>query len=254
MRFLYFPLLGFLLWSYWRALNRARDERTPFTPLMGWLVGLGYFVVAPLTLLVLHGGYQIPDFYQANGRYASVNLSDIRYLVPMLVVWLSLFFSFQSVVLLRPRQMSVWRAWDLSLNEEKLKKAIALTLGLSILDSVFAVWRSGGMESFLISHWYLRQEESFARFGELFVLYAQLSLANQILFIAAAALFTARNLQLRKSEWRFAIIIGLGLILQMIMSGNRIFIALYGLCFLTACWSYQRRKLIGTVLLISPLV
>ena len=254
MRLVYFPLIAILWWSYWRALNRARDKRTPFTPIMGWLVGLGYFVIAPLTILVLHGGYQIPDFYQANARYASVSLSDVRYLIPMLVIWLSLFFAFQSVALLRPRKELPWSAAGLPLDHRKLRRAIFLTLGFSILDCVFAVWRSGGLESFLISHWYLRQEESFARFGDLFVLYAQLSLANQILFTAAAILFTARQLQLRKSEWRIFSLIGLGLALEMAMTGNRIFIALYGLSFLTACWSYQRKRLMGAVLVLSPLV
>jgi oligosaccharide repeat unit polymerase len=254
MRLLYFPFLAVLIWSYLRALSRARDERTPFTPIMGWLVGLGYFVVAPLTILVLHGGYQIPDFHEANARYASVDLSDVRYVIPMLVIWLSLLFAFQSVALLRPRKESSWSASDLPVQDRKLRRAIFLTLGLSILDCVFAVWRSGGLESFLISHWYLRQEESFTRFGDLFVLYAQMSLANQIVFTAAAALFTARQLQLRKSEWRFFMLIGFGLALQMAMSGNRIFIALYGLSFLTACWIYQRKKLIAAILLLTPLV
>jgi hypothetical protein len=253
MRLLYFPLLVVLLWSYWRALRCARDRRTPFTPLMGWLVGLGYFVVVPLTILVLHGGYQIPDFYKANARYASVNLSDVRYLIPMLVIWLSLIFAFQSVAFLRPQEESSGSTANLPLDDRRLRRAIFLTLGFSILDCVFAIWRSGGLESFLLSHWYLRQEESVAKFGDLFVLYAQLSLANQIVFTASVALFTARQLQLRKSEWRFFTLIGFGLVLQMAMSGNRIFVALYGLSFLTACWVYERKRLIAAVLLISPL-
>jgi hypothetical protein len=254
MRFFYFPLMAALLWSYWRALKCAREERTPFTPLLGWLIGLGYFVVAPLTLVVLNGGYQIPDFYGANARYASVNLSDVRYAVPVLLIWLSLFLAFQVVALLQPLKKQAWRACDLSVRDQKLKRVIFLTLGISILDCLFTIWRSGGLESFLITHWYLRQEESFAALGDVFVLYAQFSLANQMVFTAAAALFTARKLQMRNWEWKFGGLIGLGLILEMIMSGNRIFIALYGLSFLTACWAYGRKKLVGVILLLSPLV
>jgi hypothetical protein len=254
MRFLYFPLVGALLWSYWRALVCARDERATFTPIMGWLVGLGYFVVAPLTILVVHGGYRIPDFYGANERYASVNLSDTVYVIPVLVICVSLLFAFQSVVLLRPQNRSAWKAFELHLNETKLKRAILMTFGLSVLDWVTSVWRSGGLESFLISHWYLRQGEAFSRMGDLFVLYAQLSLANQIVFTGAAALFTARQLYLRKFEWRLSSLIGLGLILQMVMSGNRIFIALYGLSFLTACWTYQRKRWVALLLLLAPAV
>src|SRR5438105_1425852 len=101
MRFVYFPFIAVLIWSYWRALKRARDERTPFTPLMGWLVGLGYFVLAPLAILVVHGGYQIPDVYEANERYASVDLSEARYIIPISVVWLALFLAFQAVALVK---------------------------------------------------------------------------------------------------------------------------------------------------------
>jgi hypothetical protein len=252
MRFIYFPPMAVLLWSYWRALKRARDERTPFTPLMGWLIGLGYFAIAPLTILVVHGGYQMPEFYQANERYASVDLSDGRYAIPMAVVLLALFITFQVVALLKPPQDSGWKPRDLLFDEQGLRRAILLTFSLSVLDWAFTIWRAGGLESFLISHWYLRQEQSFAQFGELFVVYAQLSLANQIVFTAAAALFTTRQLQLRKLDLRFSVLLGLALVLQMVMSGNRIFIALYGLAFLTACWTYARKRLIARLLLVSP--
>jgi hypothetical protein len=254
MKFVYLPFLAVLLWTYWCALKRVRDERTPFTPIMGWLVGLGYFVMAPLTILVVHGGYQIPDVYEANELYASVDLSDSKYVIPMLVIGLALFFAFQAILVLKPKKDLTRSACYLPLNKEKLKRIILLTFGLAILDYVFSVWRAGGLESFLISHWYLRQVESFARFGDLFVLYAQFSLANQVVFTAAAALYTARQLQRHELDWRLSGLLGFALILQMVMSGNRIFIALYGLSFLTACWLYRRKKLICTLLLLSPAV
>jgi oligosaccharide repeat unit polymerase len=254
MRVIYITLLVVLLWSYWRALRCARDVRTPFTPIMGWLVGLGYFGLAPLTILIVHDGYQIPDFYQANARYASVDLSDVRYVIPMLVVWLSLLLTFEAVVLLRPQQKKPGKARFLPLDDHQLKRTILVTLALSILDCAFTIWHAGGLESFLISHWYLREEQAVASLGDLFVLYTHFSLANQIVFTAAASLLTARQLHLRRIEWRFLSLVGLGLMLQMVVSGNRIFIALYGLSFLTACWLYQRRKVLVTLLILSPAV
>jgi oligosaccharide repeat unit polymerase len=218
------------------------------------LIGLGYFMLAPLTILVANGGYRIPEFYQANERYASVNLSDVRYLVPMLVISLSLLFAFQSLTLLRRQHSSFFCPSRLTLNDHKLKTVIYLTLAFSIIDLVFAIWRSGGVVPFLISHWYLRQEEAVAKFGDVFVLYTRLSLANQVVFTAAAALFSARRLQLQKSQWRFAILIIVGLLLQMVTSGNRIFIALYGLSFLTAVCVYRRHRLIVMLLILSPAV
>ena len=252
MKFVYFPLLAVLFWSYWRALTRARDERTPLTPLMGWLIGLGYFAIAPLTVLILRGGYRIPDIYEANDEYASVDLSDSRYIIPMLVTSLALFLAFQAVAFFRPRKKEDWRALELPLNDQKLRGVILLSFGLSVLDFIFTIWLSGGLELFLISHWQRRHFEFVAKFGDLYVLYSQLSLANQIVFTAASSLFTARQLQSRKSDWRFFTLIALGLVLEMVVSGNRIFIALYGLSFLTACWIYSRKRLIVTILLLSP--
>jgi hypothetical protein len=254
MTFVYLPFLAVLLWTYWCALKRVRDERTPLTPIMGWLVGLGYFVMAPLTILIVHGGYRIPDVYEANELYASVDLSNSKYVIPMLVIGLALFLAFQAILVLKPKKDLTRRASYPSLNKGKLKRIVFLTFGFAMVDYVFSVWRAGGLESFLISHWYLRQVESFASFGDLFVLYTQFSLANQVVFTAVAALYTARQLQRHELEWRFSGFLGFALILQMVMSGNRIFIALYGLSFLTACWLYRRKKLIYALLLLSPAV
>jgi hypothetical protein len=61
-------------------------------------------------------------------------------------------------------------------------------------------------------------------------------------------------LKRQKVEWRFSAFIAFALLLQMAMSGNRIFIALYGLSFLTSCWTYRRNKMIAALLIISPAI
>ena len=112
----------------------------------------------------------------------------------------------------------------------------------------------GGIEPFLVSHWYLRQDEMFAQFGDLYVFYSRASLANQIVFAASGALFAGMYLQKHTRNWRVIILIVFGLIMQMVMSGNRIFIALFGLAFLTSCWVYGRKQMMLKLLIISPIV
>ena len=65
---IYFFLVGTLLWSYWKALLRLRAESCPLTPILGWMAGLGYFLLLPLTLLVLNGGYTIPSRCETSAR------------------------------------------------------------------------------------------------------------------------------------------------------------------------------------------
>jgi hypothetical protein len=254
MKFIYLPLLAVLLCSYWRALRRVRDERTPFTPLMGWLVGLGYFILVPLTLLVLNGGYTIPAFYDSNSSYSSVDLSSGKYFLPMLVVWLSLLFSFQAVIALSPCRLNNEPMAKFSINNRMLKRVLLLTFGANFVGYIATVWASGGVEAFFVSHWYLRQEEMLGALGDLYVLYLWLTLTNSVVFTAAAAMYTAQHLKSQTLEWRFFAFIVFALLLQMVMSGNRIFIALFGLAFLTSCWIYRRRKPIAAVLILSPVI
>jgi hypothetical protein len=254
LRILYILLLILLHWSYWKVLTRLRGERLALTPILGWMAGLGYFLVAPLTLLVLNGGYTIPSFYDSNSSYASVDLSNGRYLLPMLVVWLALLFSFQAVLLLTRKAKTDEATLEFPINERKLRSILLLTFGLSVLDHAATIWRLGGVDAFLVSRWYVRQEDLLTHFGDAFVLYSWLSQANQILFTATAALHTSLQIQRRKLDLRLSALIVFALLLQMVMSGNRIFIALYGLSFLISCWFYRRKKLIAALLVVSPAI
>ena len=254
MRVIYLAFLFTLFWRFGKALARLRGGRFPLSPILGWMVGLGYFILAPVTLLVLNGGYTIPAFYNSNSSYASVDLSSGTYFLPMLVVWLSLLSSFQAVIALSPDRLNNGPTVELSVNNRMLKRILLLTFGMDFVGYFVTIWASGGLEAFLVSHWYHRQEEMFGSLGDLYVLYLRLSLANSIVFTAAAAVYTAQHLKWQKVEWRFSVFIVFALLLQMVMSGNRIFVALYGLAFLTSCWTYRRKNIIAALLIISPAI
>lgn len=226
----------------------------PLSPILGWMVGLGYFILAPLTILVLNGGYSIPEIIGANDRYASVDLTSTTYFLPMTVIWLALLLSFFSVLLFAPGREESSGETAPWLNEKKLTQIVLFTSGLSLLDFAFQITTAGGIEAFLVSHWYLRQDDLFARFGDSYVLYSRISQANQILFAASAALFAGSYLQGRTRNWRLATLIAFFLIAQMVMSGNRIFIALFGLAFLTSCWAYGNKRVMLKLLILSPAV
>jgi oligosaccharide repeat unit polymerase len=248
-------LLISLHWAYWKAISRLRWRRLALTPAMGWMAGLGYFLLAPLTLLVLNDGYTQPALYQANDKYASLNLSDGTYVLPIMVIWLALLFTFLAVVALTPKYPDGQEDLQpLVFNEKKLKLALRVTWGIALLDYGIAICLSGGVTAFLVTHWYTRGSDYFARFGDRYVLYTQLSQANFVVFTAAAALYTALMLQRRKFNWGFLAFIAFAMMLQMVMSGNRIFVALYGLSFLASCWIYGRKKIIPILLALSPLV
>jgi oligosaccharide repeat unit polymerase len=216
------------------------------------MIGLGYFLVVPLTLLVLNGGYSIPTIYNTNSRYSSVDLTGEAYLIPVLIMWGALLLTFALIIALKPVLDANRAVPLLGLNEQKLKKVLLLTFGIALADYVIEVWMAGGLESFLFSHWYLRQEDLFTRFADRYVVYTYLSQGNHVIFLATSALYTASLLQQKKWDWRFAVLLVFALILQMVMTGNRIFIASFGLAFLASCWIYGRRRLIFILLVLLP--
>src|SRR6266581_9743940 len=120
LRIVYILFLATLFYTYWIALSRLRSKRLPLTPILGWMIGLGYFILAPLTVLVFNGGYSIPDIIGANDRYASVDLASKTYFLPMTVIWLALLLSFLSVLLFAPGQEQATSGPSPRLNEQKL--------------------------------------------------------------------------------------------------------------------------------------
>ncbi len=249
----YWFLLATLLTCYSCALRRVKRISNGLTPLLGWLMGLGFFLLGPLTIITLHGGYEMPASGGWTEAWTKVNLSNPMFFRPYVVIWLSSMLTCLTAFLFSTAPDSEGRQ-NLNVSIPKLERALRITMVLSIIDWAILVWLVGGFAEFAVSHWYLRSVELGERFGGSFTLYTRLSLANQLLFTGAAALHTSLGLRHRNVRWGFTSLIALFLFTEMAMSGNRIFIAFYLLAFLTSSWLYGRRKLIGTLFVCSPLL
>lgn len=252
MRVIYFLLLASLLLSFWKAISRLRTANTVLTPILGWVVGLGFFILAPLTLIVVNGGFEFPSFYGMSDRYSKVDLSNPSYFIPFIVIWMSLLFSFMAVIFCLPSTSPRQRRREVDIDDLRLRRIIFVTAGLALLDYSATIWLVGGIEPLLLANWYTRGTEFGARFGESYILYSWLSQANQTIFTAAAALYTHFGIKRGKVNWRLLGLILLFFLLHIAIQGDRIFFALYLLSIMTSSWLYRRKKLITTLLLIAP--
>jgi len=249
----YWLLLAILLAAYGATLQRVKKCSSELTPLLGWLAGLGFFLIAPLTILTLHGGYELPPADGLTEAWTKVNLSNPEFFRPYLLPWLAMVLTCGTAwALVQPAAARPGGQGMISL--PRLERAIRLTMALSVADWVVYVWLLGGADAFLISHWYRRNAELSARLGGSFTVFTRLELANQLLFTGAAALHLSRGLRQRKVRWGFTALIGLFLLLEMAMSGNRIFVAFYLLAFLASSWLYGRKKIVALLLAASPLL
>src|SRR5258708_14177237 len=248
----YLFLLATLLATYISVLNRVKRYSAGLTPLLGWLMGLGFFLLVPLTILTLHGGYEMPPADGITEAWSKVNLANPVFFRPYAVIWLSLMLTCLAAYQVGASPAHLESNHTISI--PKIERALRITMVLSIVSWATMVWLVGGFAEFAVSHWYLRNVALADRYRGVFSLYARLSLANQLLFTGAASLHMSVGLRDRKMRWGFTSLIGLFLLIEMAMSGNRIYIAFYLLAFLTSSWLYGRRKLIGTLLICSPLL
>jgi oligosaccharide repeat unit polymerase len=254
MRAIYILLLATLLFSFWEVITRLRSRYVVLTPILGWIVGLGFFILAPLTFIVLNHGYAFPDFYGMNDRYAKVDLSNTSYFIPFMVIWLSLLLSFMVAIFSMPRPDARQARREVDIDESRLRRIIFTTAGLALLDYSLTIWLAGGVTAFLLSNWYGRVVELTARLGDSYVFYSWLSQANQTVFTAAAALYTHVAIKRSKVSLRLLVLIVLLFLLHIAIQGDRIFFALYLLSTMTSCWLYGRKKLIAALLMVAPLL
>jgi O-antigen polysaccharide polymerase Wzy len=251
MRFVYLPLLAVLLITYAYVLNCVKKNSAGLTPILGWLTGLAFFLMIPLTVITLNGGYVSPRSYDIN-NWGDVSLSNPNYFRPYLLVWLSLMLTSAVAYFLCPAVKEPRSKDDAT--SRRLKHAILVTMGVSVVVWTAMIQMVGGFEAFLLSHWYSRVDDLVQQYGTLFILFDHVNEANQIAFTAAAALYMSINLRDRNTRWPFTSLILLFLLLEIVMSGNRIFFALYLLAFLVSCWVFNRKKVIIGMLVASPLL
>jgi oligosaccharide repeat unit polymerase len=253
MQILYIILLIILLGSYWASLRKLRGSFQALTPILGWMVGLGYFVIIPWSIVTLRGRFRYPAIYAQNGVWGDVDLSRTQFLGPWIFIWLSLMLACAAAYFCGPARLQT-HAPDLAISRDRLQRVVLLLIGCVVLEWVATIWMNGGIEQFLVSHWYHRQDALINRFGVSYIYYMHAASSLQILLTGAAALYTSSGLKNRDTRWKFTSLMILTLIVAMILHGNRIFFAVYLLAVLVSCWLYERKEILMRLLLASPAI
>ncbi len=253
MRIVYLLLLSILLISYWRMFSKVIKNSSGLTPLLGWLSGLAYFLLAPLTIITLGGGYELPPAFEVGQEWHAVNLTNTSFLIPYLVVWTCMMGVCFVIHIFYAAERQEKRA-DHMVSRDRLQRVIVITMALTLANWAILVWFVGGIEEFLISHWQLRMDDLTTRLGDAFVLTDHLFWANQVIFTAASALYTGLGLKNGHTRWRFTSMIILFFLLEVVLTGNRIYFAIYLISFFISCLLSQRKKVLITMFAISPIL
>jgi oligosaccharide repeat unit polymerase len=253
MRFVYLVLLVTLLLTYGSALWRILKYSSGLSPLLGWWAGLGYFLVCPLTLITIAGGFEMPGAYDVGSSWRAVELRSGSFFLPYFLIWLCFQAACLVIYLFGPSKPSDRHSAPV-FSIANLERAILTTMGLTVLDWLIMIKLLGGLDAFIVSHWYERGEDLVSRLGDSFVLLEHVSMANQVIFTSAAALYTWLGLSKRPIKKKILVVILLFLVIEMVMTGNRIYLATYLMAFLVSCVICRRNRLLAAVFAASPVV
>jgi hypothetical protein len=253
MRVLYSFLTAVLVVCYGGSLWRITRNSSTLTPLLGWWVGLGYFLVVPLSAMALLGGYSMPPSYEVGQAWNEVSFHDTSFLLPYLIVWLSLLGACLAIYICMP-SMRPEGDGEPVISEHRLQRVLIITMAMTVLDCLVTIRLVGGIETFVVSHWYERGEDLVASLGDSYVLLSHLSMANQVIFTSAAALYTGLLVKHGRIKKTFLLLVVLFFLLEVVMTGNRIHVAIYLLALLVFCALYPRKKVIVGLLISAPVL
>jgi len=223
------------------------------TPIMGWVVGLAYFILLPLILLIVNGGFVIPESHQVLGYWGEVDLSRTVYLYSVAVTCASLALAFLSVYFLTKMQKRRFLLANLlQIKYSKLNRILWICSTLMVLEWVYNVASTGGIHNYFQEHWYSRHEASIKNYAEAYVFLLYVSVVNQVVFTAATGILIVGRINRRHNK-NIALTIGLTLmVLNMIYTGNRIFIALLILYVVASLIVYRRWHYLLLIALMAP--
>lgn len=223
------------------------------TIFLSWLIGCFYFIYIPFLIIVLAGGYDIPEFHGATGSWASLDVTDKDSIYACLIIVLlilSLLLTAHIIFFKYPKQTL---ANNHEINYRILTKIYLIALALVVIVWAIKIYLAGGIFSYLFSYWYTRGSEGLENYSSLWLIIERLFEGVYIAFCAIVALIIYDSIE--KNTYRYWLLISaiLTLLIGVIMSGNRIHLILIGLYAFPAIFLY-RRKLLIPIGVLAPLV
>lgn len=239
--------IGFML-----VLRQAVGRSTVPQPSHAWLLGQFYFLYLPLSAISFAGQFAIEAFETSSlwGRVDMRNPDDFNAAMLVLVALTINLVVFALIYASQPRRQPV------QIVSDSWQAGIRRLLWL-LGGALFCAWSaqivaSGGLAEFLAAHWYTRHDEFFERYGALFVLFVRVTDAMHLAFAAAAGVYIYGCLQTRRYGWVMLAFVACILLAGMILTGNRIFIAILGIFSIWCLALVGRRLLLLGVFLAAP--
>ena len=245
--------------SIW-AIVRMKNIFSSPNLIFGWISGIFIFTISPLSLITLNGGIH----FRGYSSWSDLNLYDNNFVWPYILTCISLILS-MVVVISQTREGKLKfninnyydiESKDINQNDKNklkdIKKIILLLMSCLLITWAIEIWSAGGLFLYILEHWYTRGDYFHEKYGQLFVLYLHLLLIVNIFFVASSGLYTVliiKHSKFKREIFFFALIV-IFFLIGMVLSGNRIHIAVYGIFLITGLYLLKLRKALIIVIVV----
>ncbi len=215
-----------------------------------WLIGFFYFLYIPFTLIVLAGGYDIPEFHQVKGTWGNLDVSTTESMIAAVVIVFMLLSLLSTAHFFSPRRFRPQHPHDYKLNYKQLFKVYRRVLVAVLAVWILKIYLSGGIVAYFFEHWYFRHEDNN---GVFWLILDRLFDGTYMVFCAVTAIIFADAV--KRKRYRFWLLASAVFMLLMgvLVSGNRIHLVLVGLYVLPFILIYNR-KLVAPIIFAMPAV
>jgi len=145
----YLVFITMLIGIFLATFRRIRKAYCGITPLFAWFAGLFFFVVMPLFIITLNGGYSLG---YVSDEWGTLDLSDPEFFFPFLTTWLSLFLCCFVVITNIPRAFKSSRIEPTLLSTSTLRRILWISAFVIILDWIINIYLAGGLGRIAFSY------------------------------------------------------------------------------------------------------
>lgn len=263
---LLYKILDIILISvYVICFIKVKQSRYIFSPIYGFLIGITFFILFPFSMLTFVGNFSLNPLSGARGEWASVNLSENSFIYPYLVIWTILLMCGLIMTIIFSKD-ALYKNKGLNPNKFYINKGLykrivfilICSMSVQIYDWVSIIIKFGGISNYLGYHWYMRNDLLFNTHGGSYILLTKIFHSNKMIFTSAGVLYTLAFFS-RGSKFFSRPSMFLGLIicfhlLIILLSGNRIYFALYLLLTVSGFFIFNLKKPLMGITLSFPIL
>lgn len=230
-----YKLLNILLiLVYLRVFLNIKSSIYMLSPVFGFYIGIVYFILIPFSLLTYVEVFSLNSLSGVTGYWSTVDLNDRKFIFPYLFLWLTLMLTGLLMLILMKGNNNINNYQKIISQKNVINRTaflLFISIMIQIIDWVIVIYTFGGISSYFNQHWYFRNEVLFSKYGSASIIIHKFLHANKIVFTGTSILFTLQFLLLKPRRKRIVNLFMISTVvvhlLIIVMSGNRIYFALY---------------------------